>query len=120
MSKKDLHLDSSETNKPSADANVFIRMILEKYGCFDRSMFVHLSEEQTRNWLSRRNAAKKNALDLLRIMHRPIRHQDLLDCMEVAILTRMDAFEKNPDTDTALMLTASIICKNILMDGPLH
>lgn len=52
--------------------------------------------------------------------NRPIRHRDLLDSMEIAVLTRVDAFDRNPNSETALMLAATIVCKNILMDGPLH
>ena len=39
---------------------------------------------------------------------------------KVSMINRMTAFEGRPAPDTALMLVATIICRNLLLDGPLH
>ena len=100
--------------------SVFTRLVIDKFGHFDKCVFACLDDMATREWLERRRIAKDEAMQILRTNNRGIKHQDLLDCMEVAILTRVAALESNPNIETALMLAASIVCKNILMDGPLH
>lgn len=120
MGRNDFYAPLGEPGTLFSDEGIFTRMVIEKFGHFDKYAFVHLDEMATREWLERRKLAKEEAMELLRNENRPIRHQDLLDCMEIAVLTRADAFQSHPDRERALMLAATIVCKNILMDGPLH
>lgn len=120
MGKNDVYAPLGEPGTLFSAEGVFTRLVIEKFGHFDKYAFAHLDEMATREWLERRQLAKAKSMELLRDQNRPIRHRDLLDCMEIAVLTRTDAFERNPNQETALMLAATIVCKNILMDGPLH
>lgn len=120
MGRNDVYAPLGEPGTLFSAEGIFTRMVIEKFGHFDKYAFAHLDEMATREWLERRHAAKAKAMELLRDKNCPIRHRDLLDSMEIAVLTKVDAFDRNPNSETALMLAATIVCKNILMDGPLH
>lgn len=68
----------------------------------------------------RKDTALKNAQAILRKAQRPVRRQDMLIAMELAIMDRVCIFEKNADIGNSILLFATIICKNMLTDGPLH
>ena len=57
---------------------------------------------------------------MLRKVGRPVCRRDMLTAMDTAIMARVMAFEKKTDMGNAALLLATIICKNILTDGPLH
>ena len=106
MGRNDFYAPLGEPGTLFSDEGIFTRMVIEKFGHFDKYAFAHLEEMATREWLERRKLAKEEAMELLR--------------NEIAVLTRADAFQSHPDRERALMLAATIVCKNILMDGPLH
>ncbi len=64
--------------------------------------------------------ATKEAQAMLRKAGRPVCRRDMLTAMDSAIMTRVASFEKKADMANAALLLATIICKNILTDGPLH
>ena len=57
---------------------------------------------------------------MLRKAGRPVCRRDMLTAMDSAIMTRVASFEKKADMANAALLLATVICKNILTDGPLH
>ena len=68
----------------------------------------------------RKKKATDSAQELLRKYNRPVKRKDLIGAMDVAIMDGVRYFEKKPDIRNALRLLATVICKNILMDGPLY
>ncbi len=68
----------------------------------------------------RRQKATDDAQKLLRKYNRPVKRKDLIGAMDVAIMDGVRYFEKKPDIRNALRLLGTVICKNILMDGPLY
>ena len=70
--------------------------------------------------IARKDTALKSAQAILRKAQRPVRRRDMLVAMELAIMDRVCAFEEKPDIGNSILLFATIICKNMLIDGPLH
>jgi len=68
----------------------------------------------------RKKRATDSAQALLRKYNRPVKRKDLLGAMDTAIMERVWYFEKKPDISNAMRLLATVICKNILADGPLY
>ena len=64
--------------------------------------------------------ALKKARALLRQMNRPVCRHDMLMAMEMAIMRQVKNFETMETPPEAAELVALVICKNLLMDGPLH
>ena len=68
----------------------------------------------------RKKKATDSAQELLRKYNRPVKRKDLLGAMDAAIMEGVRYFEKKPDIPNAMRLLATVICKNILTDGPLY
>lgn len=90
------------------------------YGDLTRDEIRSLRNEHSEKNRIRLEKGKKAAMATLRRVNRPVRRDDMLATMDVSIMSRLSAYEATPAPDTALMLIATIICKNILIDGPLH
>ena len=90
------------------------------YGDLTRDEIRSLRNEHSEKNRIRLEKGKKAAMATLRQVNRPVRRDDMLATMDVSIMSRLSAYEATPAPDTALMLIATIICKNILIDGPLH
>ena len=90
------------------------------YGDLTRDEIRSLRNEHSEKNRIRLEKVKKAAMATLRRVNRPVRRDDMLATMDVSIMSRLSAYEATPAPDTALMLIATIICKNILIDGPLH
>ena len=110
---------------PSVDNNrdpdMMINDFFQKmYGGLTPKEIATLRAENNERNRKQLEKSKKEAMAMLRKMNRPVRRDDMLATMDVSIMSRLSAYEATPAPDTALMLIATIICKNILIDGPLH
>ena len=62
----------------------------------------------------------KKAKAMLRQVNRPVCRRDMIVAMDMAIMRQVKNFETMETPPEAAELVALVICKNILMDGPLH
>ena len=90
------------------------------YGDLDSEEMADLKAQRLERIRARRDKASKAAQKMLRDVGRPVCRRDMLAAMDSAIMARVAVFEKNSDMRNASLLLATIICKNILTDGPLH
>ena len=90
------------------------------YGDVDAEEMADLKAQRLERMRIRREKATQKAQKMLRDVSRPICRRDMLAAMDTAIMTRVSAFEKHTDIRNAALLLATIVCKNLLTDGPLH
>ena len=64
--------------------------------------------------------AAREAQRFLSREKRPVRRADMLSAMDLAISDRVQQWRENPGRRSAVSLLATVICRNILADGPLH
>ena len=69
---------------------------------------------------ARKDAGLKKARALLKAAQRPVRRQDMVMAMDEAVMHQVTNFERLGSIANAMSLVATVICKNMLMDGPLH
>ena len=62
----------------------------------------------------------KKAKAMLRQVNRPVCRRDMIAAMDMAIMRQVKNFETMETPPEAAELVALVICKNMLMDGPLH
>ena len=62
----------------------------------------------------------KKAKAMLRQVNRPVCRRDMIVAMDMAIMRQVKNFETMETPPEAAELVALVICKNMLMDGPLH
>ncbi len=62
----------------------------------------------------------KKAKAMLRQANRPVCRRDMIVAMDMAIMRQVKNFETMETPPEAAELVALVICKNMLMDGPLH
>ncbi len=62
----------------------------------------------------------KKAKTMLRQVNRPVCRRDMIAAMDMAIMRQVKNFETMETPPEAAELVALVICKNMLMDGPLH
>ena len=96
------------------------RLMKAVYGDLDPEELADLKAQRLERIRTRREKATKEAQVMLRKVGRPVCRRDMLTAMDTAIMARVMAFEKKADMGNAALLLATIICKNILTDGPLH
>ena len=96
------------------------KMMRSIYGDLDPEEMADLKAQRLERIRVRREKATKDAQKMLRQVNRPVCRRDMLTAMDTAIMARVSAFEKKSDMANAALLLATIICKNILTDGPLH
>ena len=96
------------------------RLMKAIYGDLDPEEMADLKAQRLARMRARRDKATKDAQAMLRKVGRPVCRRDMLTAMDTAIMTRVAAYEKTSDIRNASLLLATIICKNILTDGPLH
>ncbi len=93
-----------------------------------KSLLGDMDQEEYEDYMSRsaerrrkqKEAGLKKAKALLRQMNRPVCRRDMLMAMDMAILRQVEAFDRMETPPEAAALIALVICKNMLMDGPLH
>ena len=96
------------------------RLMKAVYGDIDPEEMADLKAQRLERIRVRQEKATKDAQKMLRQVNRPVCRRDMLTAMDTAIMSRVSAFEKKSDMANAALLLATIICKNILTDGPLH
>ena len=96
------------------------RLMKAVYGDLDPEEMADLKAQRMERIHARRDKATKEAQAMLRKAGRPVCRRDMLTAMDTAIMARVAAFEKKSDMPNASLLLATVICKNILTDGPLH
>ena len=96
------------------------RLMKAVYGDIDPEEMADLKAQRLERIRVRREKATKDAQKMLRQVNRPVCRRDMLTAMDTAIMARVSAFEKKSDMANAALLLATIICKNLLTDGPLH
>ena len=96
------------------------RLMKAVYGDIDPEEMADLKAQRLERIRVRQEKATKDAQKMLRQVNRPVCRRDMLTAMDIAIMARVSAFEKKSDMANAALLLATIICKNILTDGPLH
>ncbi len=96
------------------------KMMRAVYGDLDPEEMADLKAQRAERIRARLDRGKKDAQKMLRDVGRPVCRRDMLAAMQTAIIDRVSAFARNPEIRTATLLLATIICKNILTDGPLH
>jgi hypothetical protein len=96
------------------------RLMKAVYGDIDPEEMADLKAQRLERIRVRQEKATKDAQKMLRQVNRPVCRRDMLTAMDTAIMARVSAFEKKSDMANAALLLATIICKNILTDGPLH
>ena len=62
----------------------------------------------------------KKAKAMLRQVNRPVCRRDMIVAMDMAIMRQVKNFETMETPPEAAELVALVICKNMLLDGPLH
>lgn len=90
------------------------------YGDVSPEEMADLKAQRLERMRIRREKATQNAQKMLREKGRPICRRDMIAAMNTAIMTRVSILEQKPEMSNAALLLATIVCKNILMDGPLH
>ncbi len=110
---------SPDQDDEETEANIE-KMMRAVYGDLDPEEMADLKAQRAERMRARLNRGKKAAQKMLRDMGRPVSRRDMLLAMRMAIIDRFNTFEKKPDVKNATMLLATIICRNILTDGPLH
>ena len=96
------------------------RLMKAVYGNIDPEEMADLKAQRLERIRVRREKATQDAQKMLWQVNRPVCRRDMLTAMDAAIMARVSAFEKKSDMANAALLLATIICKNILTDGPLH
>ncbi len=93
-----------------------------------KSLLGDMDQEEYEDYMSRsaerrrkqvENGLKK-AKAMLRQVNRPVCRRDMIVAMDMAIMRQVKNFETMETPPEAAELVALVICKNMLMDGPLH
>ena len=94
-----------------------VRMFL---GQMDREERKDLIAQKVRKRRELTESALRTAQDMLREEQRPVGRTDLLSAMEDAIFHQAGNFDRMRTLPYAVVLVATVICRNILRDGPLY
>ena len=89
-------------------------------GDLDPEETADLKARRIERFKARRERAVKSAQKMLRQVNRPVGRRDMLSAMDTAVMNRVSAYEQQTDMRNASLLLATVICKNLLTDGPLH
>ena len=105
----------------SGDSEIGMELFLKSVGFgLDDEEMNDLKEQKKERDRLRRERASKHAQRMLKRANHPVNREDMLNAMDTAIMQRVNAFEQNSGIRNATMLLATIICRNILTDGPLY
>ena len=96
------------------------RLLKTIFGDMDQEEYEDYQAQRAERFRQKRETALKKARALLRQMNRPVCRHDMLMAMEMAIMRQVKNFETMETPPEAAELVALVICKNLLMDGPLH
>lgn len=96
------------------------KMMRALYGGLDSEEMEDLRARREQRKREERDHAVKAAQAILRKAGRTVGRKEMLSAMNLAVSSRVYTFLHKPDEYNASMLLATVFCKNILADGPLH
>ena len=96
------------------------RLYMAIFGDMDQEEYADYRARSAERWQKRKDEGLKKARALLRQMNRPVCRRDMLMAMDMAIMRQVENFRRMETPPEAAELVALVICKNLLMDGPLH
>ena len=89
-------------------------------GGMDQDEYEDMIARNAERRKAQKDAALKSARAMLRQANRPVRRHDMLAAMEDAVMRQVSNFERMSTVPQAVSLIATVICLNMLKDGPLH
>ena len=89
-------------------------------GGMDQDEYEDMIARNAERRKAQKGAALKSARAILRQANRPVRRRDMLSAMEDAVMRHVSNFERMSTVPQAVSLIATVICLNMLKDGPLH
>ena len=89
-------------------------------GGMDQDEYEDMIARNAERRKAQKDAALKSARAILRQANRPGRRRDMLSAMEDAVMRHVSNFERMSTVPQAVSLIATVICLNMLKDGPLH
>ena len=89
-------------------------------GGMDQDEYEDMIARNAERRKAQKDAALKSARTMLRQANRPVRRRDMLSAMEDAVMRQVSNFERMSTVPQAVSLIATVICLNMLKDGPLH
>ncbi len=89
-------------------------------GGMDQDEYEDMIARNAERRKAQKDAALKSARAMLRQANRPVRRRDMLSAMEDAVMRQVSNFERMSTVPQAVSLIATVICLNMLKDGPLH
>ena len=96
------------------------RILKSLLGDMDQEEYEDYMARTTQRKLAQKDAALKSAQAMLRQAQRPVSRRDMLRAMEMAVMRQVSNFDRMSTLPEAVSLVATVICLNILKDGPLH
>ena len=96
------------------------RLLKAIFGDMDQEEYEDYRARSAERWQKRKDEGLKKARALLRQMNRPVCRRDMLMAMDMSIMRQVENFRRMETPPEAAALVALVICKNMLMDGPLH
>ena len=96
------------------------RLLKAILGDMDQEEYEDYMARSAERSRKQRDAALKKARAMLRQMNRPVCRRDMIMAMDMAIMRQVKNFETMETPPEAAELVALVICKNMLMDRPLH
>ena len=93
-----------------------------------KTIFGDMDQEEYEDYISRSAERRRKQMEtglkkakaMLRQVNRPVCRRDMIVAMDMAIMRQVKNFETMETPPEAAELVALVICKNMLMDGPLH
>ena len=93
-----------------------------------KSLLGDMDQEEYEDYISRSAERRRKQMEtglkkakaMLRQVNRPVCRRDMIVAMDMAIMRQVKNFETMETPPEAAELVALVICKNMLMDGPLH
>ena len=89
-------------------------------GGMDQDEYEDMIARNAERRKAQKDTAMKSARAMLRQANRPVRRRDMLAAMEDAVMRQVSNFERMSTVPQAVSLIATVICLNMLKDGPLH
>ena len=96
------------------------KMMRALYGGLDSEEMEDLKARREQRKREERDHAVRAAQAILRKAGCTVGRKEMLSAMNIAISVWVHAFVHKADVNNASMLLATVFCKNILADGPLH
>lgn len=96
------------------------RILKSLLGDMDQEEYEDYMARTTQRKLTQKDAALKSAQAMLRQAQRPVCRRDMLRAMEMAVMRQVSNFDRMSTLPEAVSLVATVICLNLLKDGPLH